>query len=66
MGSLHHISVCVCTYKRPEYLKRLLGKIRDQKSDHLFGFPIVVVDNDAEKSAETIIRDFRNRSFLNI
>ena len=41
-----HISVCVCTFKRPDSLTRLLSKIADQRSDEQFTFSVVIVDND--------------------
>src|SRR5207245_10546140 len=41
-----HITVCVCTYKRPHYLKRLLGELGNQDTSGLFTYSIVVADND--------------------
>jgi len=28
-----HICVCICTYKRPGFLRRLLGELRDQETE---------------------------------
>lgn len=53
-----HISVCVCTYKRPPFLKRLLQKLADQEADGLFTYSIVVVDNDCLRSAEALVSEF--------
>ena len=53
----HHISICVCTYKRPELLKRLLGQLGTQNTQGLFTFSIVVVDNDRERSAESVVSE---------
>src|SRR5258708_21774294 len=53
-----HISVCVCTYKRPESLTRLLRELRHQKTENLFTYSIVVVDNDCLQSARTIVSTF--------
>src|SRR5213593_4788048 len=53
-----HISVCVCTYKRPVYLKRLLTELGKQKTDGLFTYSIVVADNDHSRSAEPVVEDF--------
>jgi succinoglycan biosynthesis protein ExoM len=53
-----HISVCICTYRRPELLKRLLQKLEEQETDELFTFSIVVADNDAASSAEAIVAEF--------
>lgn len=54
-----HISVCVCTYKRPVLLKRLLVELDRQQTGGLFTFSIVVADNDETKSAEVTISEFR-------
>lgn len=54
MSAPHHICVCVCTYKRPELLKRLLSKLEEQKSEGLFDHSIVIVDNDRAESARQI------------
>ncbi|MBZ5634688.1 MAG: glycosyltransferase [Acidobacteriia bacterium] len=53
----HHISVCVCTYKRPDLLKRLLGQLVKQNTGGLFTLSIVIVDNDRERSAETVVSE---------
>ena len=53
-----HISVCVCTYKRPESLKRLLGELANQETEGRFTFSIVVADNDGLRSAEALLSDF--------
>jgi glycosyltransferase involved in cell wall biosynthesis len=45
-----HISVCICTYKRPELLRELLGRLKGQRTEGLFTFSAVVVDNDAQES----------------
>lgn len=47
---LPHISVCICTYKRPDLLRRALDALRFQVTGALFTFSVVVVDNDAEES----------------
>ena len=47
-----HISVCVCTYKRPLMLKRLLAELDRQQTGGLFTYSIVVADNDQARSAQ--------------
>jgi cellulose synthase/poly-beta-1,6-N-acetylglucosamine synthase-like glycosyltransferase len=54
----NHISVCVCTYKRPQFLKRLLVELADQETSGLFTYSIVVADNDRSRSAEAFVTDF--------
>jgi succinoglycan biosynthesis protein ExoM len=54
----NHVSVCVLTYKRPEFLRRLLGDLAKQETGGRFTFSIVVADNDALRSAEALVGDF--------
>jgi succinoglycan biosynthesis protein ExoM len=53
-----HISVCICTYKRPQFLKRLLQELGKQDTGGLFTYSIVVADNDHLQSAEPAISEF--------
>jgi succinoglycan biosynthesis protein ExoM len=55
---LPHISVCVCTYKRPILLTRLLGEIVAQETGELFTHSIVVADNDRLLSAQAAVESF--------
>ncbi len=57
-ATIKHISVCACTYKRPEMLRRLLEGLARQETDPQFTYSIVVVDNDHLRSAETIVSSF--------
>ena len=50
-----HISVCVCTYKRPELLQKLLEELCAQQVEDAFTYSIVVVDNDGLRSAESAV-----------
>jgi succinoglycan biosynthesis protein ExoM len=59
---LKHITVCICTYKRPRLLKRLLDELRDQDQAGLFTYSIVVADNDALHSAQEVVSDFADTS----
>jgi succinoglycan biosynthesis protein ExoM len=61
-----HINVCICSYKRPELLQRLLGRLQDQASENKFTYSIVVVDNDLRMSAKQIVRDISNKSAISI
>ena len=53
-----HICVCICTYKRPQLLKRLLEELGDQDTSGLFTYSIIVTDNDHLRSAEPVVSDF--------
>src|SRR6202022_4183548 len=54
---MKHIAVCICTYKRPDYLKRLLKELIGQETGGLFTYSIVVVDNDRSESARAVVSD---------
>jgi glycosyltransferase involved in cell wall biosynthesis/predicted glycoside hydrolase/deacetylase ChbG (UPF0249 family) len=56
------MSVCVCTFKRPEKLKRLLNDLVAQETKGLFSYSIVIVDNDASESARSVVTEFAESS----
>lgn len=56
-----HVSVCVCTYKRPDELDRLLKNLTVQETDGLFRYSVVVVDNDSCESAKHIVQSHASR-----
>jgi len=58
MTSTPHITVCICTFKRAGLLDGLLTAVKSQRTDGYFTHDIVVVDNDAARSAEQIVREF--------
>jgi len=61
-----NITVCICTYKRPKMLSFLLKKLNEQKTNDLFTYSAVVVDNDASRSAEAIIEMFKEVSEMDV
>jgi succinoglycan biosynthesis protein ExoM len=52
---LPHISVCICTYKRPSLLGRCLASVCDQRTENLFSCSIIVTDNDVTESARETV-----------
>lgn len=54
----HHISVCICTLRRPALLKRALAALQNLKTGGLFGYSIVVADNDGAQSAQAVVSEF--------
>jgi succinoglycan biosynthesis protein ExoM len=54
------ICVCICTYKRPELLKRALEELAKQEIGGCFSYSIVVADNDSRQSAQMIVAEFRS------
>lgn len=59
-----HICVCICTYKRPEMLRRLLGDLMKQATGGLFAYSVVVVDNDKLRTAEAEVASFAAKNFI--
>lgn len=57
-----HISVCICTYKRPEMIRRLLSSLEEQETAVLFDYSIVIVDNDRYESARQTVESFAQQS----
>jgi hypothetical protein len=41
-----HVCVCICTFRRPLLLKRLLEALEKQQTENAFTFSVVVADND--------------------
>jgi succinoglycan biosynthesis protein ExoM len=66
MANLPHIAVCICTYRRPVYLGRLLEALATQETENLFTYSIVIADNDAARSAESIVNTFANSTSLRV
>lgn len=57
-----HLSVCVCSYKRPQLLNHLMIRLQCLVTENLFSYSILVVDNDKNGSSRCIIADFKNMS----
>lgn len=51
------ITVCIPTYRRPEYLAGLLAKLESQQRAGRFDFTCVVVDNDPQGCARAVIAE---------
>jgi len=62
--ALPHISVCICTYRRPQLLQRLLSELLNQRTTGLFTYSIIVADNDVLESAKPVVTATAARSRL--
>lgn len=51
------ITVGICTYKRPEYLKKLLQELSKQYCPKGFRYSVLIVDNDKERTAENVVKN---------
>jgi succinoglycan biosynthesis protein ExoM len=51
-------SVCVCAYRRPELLRRLLESLETQHLPDGVVLEVVVADNDPARSGEAVVRRF--------
>ena len=56
------ITVCICTYKRADLLRRLLAKLDEQKTGGFFEHAIVIVDNDRCESARPSVESYAGQS----
>lgn len=56
--TIPHITVCICTFKRPRLLKKLMEELAGQKTDGLFSYSIVIADNDSGESARQVVAEF--------
>ena len=61
-----HISICICTFKRPQLLSRLLQEVGRQETRSLFSYSITVVDNDVSKSSKGVVAQFQKTSSISI
>lgn len=61
-----HITVCICTFRRPELLRRLLDRLEQQHTAERFTFSVVVTDNDSELSAKRVVEEFAPKSSLKV
>lgn len=61
-SQIPHISVCICTYKRFDLLKRALEGICRQKTEGIFSYSIVVSDNDEKQSAYECVKEIQSYS----
>src|ERR1700737_2938652 len=53
-----HISVCICTFKRPERLRQLMERLESQETENLFTYSVVVADNDPAQSGKSVVESF--------
>lgn len=60
------ISVCICTYRRPQFLTRTLAALAKQDTGGHFTYAIVVADNDSRRSAEAVVVAFQAASSIPI
>ena len=57
-------SICIATYCRPALLRQLLSSLCDQQLPENVEIEIIVVDNDVEESARSIVASFKGRSMF--
>ncbi|HWY53288.1 MAG TPA: glycosyltransferase family 2 protein [Terriglobales bacterium] len=66
INEMSHVSVCICTYKRPHLLKRLFEELAGQDTKGLFTYSVVVVDNDQSLSAKAVVSEFASSSSVRV
>lgn len=60
------VSVCICTFRRPRLLAKLLDALEKQVTNDLFTYSIVVVDNDPQQSALSVVESYAKRSLTRV
>ena len=61
-GGIPHITVCICTFKRPQLLKRALEETNRLETEGRFSYSLVVADNDRLESARRLVEDFQRNA----
>jgi glycosyltransferase involved in cell wall biosynthesis len=61
-----HVCICICTYRRPAYLRHLLASLRDLATENLFTYSVIVADNDRARSAEAVVSECAAASDLRV
>lgn len=57
-NDIPHISVCICTFKRPALLAKALLELGKQETDGRFTYSLVIVDNDRLQSAKATVETY--------
>jgi len=57
-----HISVCICTYKRPALIGKLLEHLERQNTSGEFTFSVVVTENSTDRDAEAVVARWSRNS----
>ncbi|MDQ6623904.1 MAG: glycosyltransferase [Verrucomicrobiota bacterium] len=65
-SSRPHVTVCICTYRRADFLRRLLDELARQETRGLFAFSVAVCDNDSAGSAATVVAAFKEANDLSV
>lgn len=60
---LKSITVAICTFRRPDGLKRLLLEFGQQKDLSSYSVRMVVVDNDPEATARPVVEEVLSRGY---
>lgn len=60
------VCICICTFKRPRLLRKLLEKLEQQVNDGRLTLSISVADNDEQRSAEATVADFARSSAIRV
>lgn len=63
---MRQVTVCVCTFRRPVLLKRLLDELAAQETGGEFTFSVVISDNDSGQSARQVVEEYAAKSAISI
>lgn len=62
MNDIQTITICICTFKRPQMLERLLDRLSKQETQNRFKISVVVVDNDSNRSAWPAVNKYGHQT----
>jgi len=62
----NHITICICSFKRPQLLKSTLENLRALATAGRFDYSIVVADNDRNESAKATVAEFARTTSLEV
>lgn len=61
-AQLTTVCVCICTFKRPQLLRKLLQLLNRQTDNGRLAISVSIADNDESRSAESIVDEFSQTS----
>lgn len=60
------VAICICTYKRPKSLDKLLSALTEQTEVQDLDVKVIIVDNDVNKSAYNVVLKHQKNDLMKI
>lgn len=61
-----YVSICICTFRRPEKLSKLLFRLINQIDEQIYPVEIIIVDNDNNRSAKPTVDKIKTATPIKI